>query len=55
MAWVTRRGGGGASAGSGWRKDGERDPRPVGQLSRLAAHWVGPNRPVGRLGHLGQN
>jgi hypothetical protein len=42
MARAARQGGGSASAGSGWRREGESDPRPVGQLGMLAAQWVGP-------------
>jgi hypothetical protein len=41
MTWAACRGGGGASAGSGWTREGEKDPRPVGQLGRLAAWRVG--------------
>jgi hypothetical protein len=37
MVWVARRGGVGASAGSGWRREGERDPRPVCRLGMLVA------------------
>jgi hypothetical protein len=36
MARVARRGGGGVSTGSGWRREVERDPWPVGQLGMLA-------------------
>jgi hypothetical protein len=36
MARVAHRGGGDASAGLDWRREGERDPWPVGQLSMLA-------------------
>jgi hypothetical protein len=46
---------GSVSAGSGWRREGERDPRPVGWLGRLAARWVGPKdtRPKGQIGQQG--
>jgi hypothetical protein len=41
MARVARRGGGGVRTGSGWRREGERDPQPVGRLIMLATRWVG--------------
>jgi hypothetical protein len=53
MARVQRRGGDGTSADSGWRREGERDPRPVGRLSMLAARWVGP-KATGLKGRTGQ-
>jgi hypothetical protein len=55
MARVVRRGGGGASAGEGWRREGERDPWPVGWFSMLAARRVGPmaTRLKGRIGRQG--
>jgi hypothetical protein len=42
MVWAAHRGAGGVSIGSGWRKEGERDPQSVGWLGRLVARWVGP-------------
>jgi hypothetical protein len=55
MTWEARRGGGGVNASSGWRREGERDPRPVGRLSKVAAQRVGPKatRPKGRIGRRG--
>jgi hypothetical protein len=50
---VAHRGGGGVSAGSGWRREGERDPRPVGWLGMLAARWVGP-KVTGLKGRTGR-
>jgi hypothetical protein len=49
------RGGGGASVSSGWRREGERDPQPVGRLGMLAARWVGlkATGPKGRAGRWG--
>jgi hypothetical protein len=55
MAWAAHRGGGGVSAGSGWRREGERDPWPVGRLGRLVARRVVPKATgsKGRTGQLG--
>jgi hypothetical protein len=36
MAQAVHQGGSGMSTGSGWRREGERDPRSVVQLGRLA-------------------
>jgi hypothetical protein len=50
MVWAACRGGGDASAGSGWRREGEREPLLVGRLGRLVTQQVGPKatRPKGR-------
>jgi hypothetical protein len=53
MARVAHRCGGGASAGSGCRREGERDPQPMGQLGRLAAQWVGL-KATGLKGQIGR-
>jgi hypothetical protein len=52
MAWVACWGGGGVSAGSCWKREGEWDPWPVGRLGMLAARQVGPKAtgPKGRTG-----
>jgi hypothetical protein len=55
MARAVHQGGGGTSASSGWKREGERDLRPVGQLSRLVTRWVGSKAtgPKGRTGRWG--
>jgi hypothetical protein len=55
MAWATRLGGGGTSAGSNWRREKERDPRSVGRHGRLVARGVGSKAtgPKGRTGWRG--
>jgi hypothetical protein len=55
MARLAHRGGGGMSATLGWRREEERDPRPVGRLGMLAARWVGSKAtgPKGQLGRRG--
>jgi hypothetical protein len=42
MAWVVHRGGGDVGASSGWRREGERDPWPLGRLDMLVDQRVGP-------------
>jgi hypothetical protein len=55
MARVAHQGGSDASAGSGWRREGERDPRLVGWLGMLVARRVGlkATGPKGQTGQLG--
>jgi hypothetical protein len=50
---AARRGGGGVSTSLGWRREGERDPRSVGQLGRLVAQWVG-QKATGLKGRTGR-
>jgi hypothetical protein len=41
------------STSLGWRREGERDPRSVGQLGRLVAQWVG-QKATGLKGRTGR-